>query len=200
MPVTNTLLPFKWSSARLSMCSFDIKFFVNKIGDFLSPSLSILFSRHKYRHLFHIWNTKNIKKFIRKPTFWHSEASCRWDKQFSILEKMKSRTIKVIITLVALLFLNIEAAQAGLIHKLKIYIRHEFADFQLLYLVVGLLVTGFLGYIIFTPVLIGNQKWSWLNYSSFPPSRNNYSSKKDSIAKISQILNNPTGKKKEVTF
>ena len=109
---------------------------------------------------------------------------------------MNARTIKVIVTLVALLFLNIEAAQAGLVNKLKVYIRHEFTDYQLFYFIGGLLVTGFLGYIVFAPVMIGNQKWAWLNYSTYQPSRHHYSSKRRAITKISRILNSSAPKKK----
>jgi hypothetical protein len=103
---------------------------------------------------------------------------------------MKNGTIKTIIVLIALLFINIEAAQAGLVHKLKLYIRHEFSDYQLLYISVAILFLGFLAYIIFTPVLIGKQKWAWLSYYSYNPSRHAYQSRREVIKKISEILKN----------
>ena len=104
---------------------------------------------------------------------------------------MKKGTLKTIIILIGLLFINIEAAQAGLIHKFKIYIRHEFPDYQLLYVTLGLLLFGFLSYIIFTPVLIGKQKWAWLTYYSYNPNRHDYQSKRVMVKKISGILKNP---------
>lgn len=103
---------------------------------------------------------------------------------------MKKRTLKTIIILVSLLFINIEAAQAGLIHKFRVYIRHEFSATQLLYFIAGIAFLGFLSYIIFTPVLIGKQKWSWFTYYSYNPGRHDYQSKRDMVKKISGILKN----------
>jgi hypothetical protein len=101
---------------------------------------------------------------------------------------MKKGTFRIIVILVSLLFVNIEAAQAGLIHKVRIYIRHEFSDYQLFYFLSALLFFGFLSYIIFTPVLIGKQKWAWLSYYSYTPGRHDYQSKRDVVKKISTIL------------
>jgi hypothetical protein len=103
---------------------------------------------------------------------------------------MKNTTVRVIIILVALLFLNIEAAHAGLVQKIKIYIRHEFPNDQLLFIVSSILFLGCLGYILFAPVLIGKEKWAWLNYYSYQPNRHDYQNKRMSIKKISSILNN----------
>lgn len=103
---------------------------------------------------------------------------------------MKKGTLKTIIILVVMLFINIEAAQAGLINKFKIYIRHEFSDYQLFYLVVGFLFFGLLSYIIFTPVFIGKERWAWLSYYSYNPNRHDYHSKRLMVTKISGILKN----------
>ena len=103
---------------------------------------------------------------------------------------MKKATLRVIIILVGLLFVNIEAAHAGLIHKVKIYIRHEFSDNQLVYFICAALFLGFLSYIIFTPVLIGKRKWAWLSYYSYSPGRNDYQTKRDMVKKIAVILKN----------
>jgi len=103
---------------------------------------------------------------------------------------MKKGTLKTIIILVSLLFINIEAAQAGLIQKFKLYIRHEFSDYQLTYFIGGLLFLGFFSYIIFTPVLIGKKKWAWLSYYSYNPGRHDYQSKRVMVKKISGILKN----------
>lgn len=103
---------------------------------------------------------------------------------------MRNGTFKVIVILVGLLFLNIEAAQAGLIHKFKIYIRHEFSDFQLIYFIGGILIFGFLSYVVFMPVPIGREKWALFSYYSYNPGRHGYQSKRVSIKKISGILKN----------
>src|SRR5689334_19047149 len=101
---------------------------------------------------------------------------------------MGSRTLKVIIILVALLFLNIEAAHAGLIHKFKIYIRHEFSGQQIFYVLASVIVIGFLTYVIFAPLPIGKERWYWLKYYSYTPARHDYQSKRDMVKKISGIL------------
>lgn len=103
---------------------------------------------------------------------------------------MKKGTIKTILILVSLLFLNIEAAHAGLIGKIKIYIHHEFTDLQLAYSLFSLGAIGFILYVIFAPVEIGKQKRAWLSYYSYSPSRHKYQSKRDSIRKIEEILTN----------
>jgi len=101
---------------------------------------------------------------------------------------MNNRTIRVIVLLVSLLFLNIEAAHAGLVHKLKIYIRHEFTEWQLFYILGGIALFGVLSYIIFTPVLIGSEKWAWYKYFTFNPVHQKYQDKRDVVKKISGIL------------
>ena len=103
---------------------------------------------------------------------------------------MKKGTVKTIVILVAMLFLNIEAAHAGLIGKLKIYIHHEFSNSQLLYAFISLSALSFLIYVVFTPVVIGKRKWSWLTYDSNSPSKINYQHKRDSVRKIEEILTN----------
>ena len=103
---------------------------------------------------------------------------------------MKKGTLKTIIILVGLLFINIEAAQAGLVSKFKIYIRHEFPDYQLVYFVAGLLFFSLLSYVVFTPVVIGKQKWAWLKYYTYNPNRHDYQSKREMVQKISGILKN----------
>lgn len=103
---------------------------------------------------------------------------------------MRNRTFKTIVILVGLLFINIEAAQAGLIHKFKAYIRTELTDFQVVYVLLGLLAFSFLSYVILTPVLIGKEKWSFLSYYSYNPAVNRYQNKKITVRKISNILKN----------
>jgi hypothetical protein len=103
---------------------------------------------------------------------------------------MKNTTVRVIIILVALLFINIEAAHAGIIQRIKGYILVEFPANQMFFIIGLLLFLSFLSYVVFTPVLIGNQKWSWLSYYSYPSTRPDFKNKRLMIKKISRILNN----------
>jgi hypothetical protein len=101
---------------------------------------------------------------------------------------MRNRTLRTIIILLALLFLNIEAAHAGLIHKFKSFIHQEFSDTQLIYLSLGLCMTALLLYIVFWPVPIGKEKWSWFHYYSYNP-KQHFRRRKEVVRKISGILN-----------
>ncbi len=103
---------------------------------------------------------------------------------------MRNKTFKTIVILVSLLFINIEVAQAGLVHKFKAYIRTELTDYQLIYALIGLLTLSFLSYVILTPVFIGKEKWGFLSYYSYNPAVNRYQNKKITVRKISNILKN----------
>lgn len=107
---------------------------------------------------------------------------------------MNKGTVKTIIILIGLLFLNIEAAHAGLIGKLKVYIHHEFTDLQFFYLLLTLGGISFLMYVIFTPVVIGKKKWNWLTYYSYAPGKPNFQHKRETIRKIEEILASPNRK------
>lgn len=104
---------------------------------------------------------------------------------------MSSKTFKVIALFVSLLFINIEAAQAGLIHKFKLIILHEFPDYQLVYLSITAFFVGFILYVMFAPVHIGNQKSVWLDYFPNKSNLNDYQNKRALVKKISSILNSP---------
>jgi len=97
---------------------------------------------------------------------------------------MKNRTFKVIVILVGLLFLNIEAAHAGLIQKFKVYIGHEFPGFQLAYIVGATLSIGLLTYIILTPAFKEKGKFAGNGYIS----NESFQNKRDRVKKISEIL------------
>lgn len=101
---------------------------------------------------------------------------------------MNKKTFKVILILVSLLFANIEAAHAGLIHKFKLYIHHEFANWQVLLIVSGFFMFGFLTYIIATPISIGKQRLIWLTSFSFQ--KDSFESKRKFITKTGNILSN----------
>jgi len=102
---------------------------------------------------------------------------------------MSNRTFRIIVLLVGLLFINIEAANAGLIQRFRLYIRHEFSNTQLFYIVSIFMILGFLTYVLFTPVSIGKEKRSELNYYSYNPGAKDYQRKRDVVKKISSILN-----------
>ena len=103
---------------------------------------------------------------------------------------MKNSTLRIIVLLVGLLFLNIEAAHAGLVHKLKIYIISEFGDTRFLYLLGLVLVAGLLCYVIFAPVLIGKERWDVFRYYTFDPTKNSYQRKRSMVRNIAATLNN----------
>jgi hypothetical protein len=100
---------------------------------------------------------------------------------------MNNRTLKVIVILVPMLFLNIEAAHAGLVHKVKLYILHEFTDFQLIYIFAGVFLLAFFLYIIAMPVNIGKEKRVWFidQDTSFSP---DYGARRQTVKRISGIL------------
>jgi hypothetical protein len=97
---------------------------------------------------------------------------------------MKNRTFKVIVILVGSLFLNIEAAHAGLIQKFKMYIGHEFPGFQLILVLGALMTLGFLTYVIFTPAFKENGRYVHGSYYS----QEAYGARRLRVKKISEIL------------
>lgn len=88
-----------------------------------------------------------------------------------------------------LLFLNIEAAQAGLINRFKQYIHLGFTNWQLLLAALIVVFMWSFAYIIFTPVIIGNQKSIWLNYTGDHELDTNFKNKKEFVKKTSALLN-----------
>lgn len=101
---------------------------------------------------------------------------------------MNKRLLKTILVLVSMLFLNIEAAHAGLVGRLKLYIQSELPTHYLWCVAVATAFMAMLVYVIFTPISINNQKWSWYNYFSFQPGRSSYGTKRLLIKKITKLL------------
>jgi hypothetical protein len=101
---------------------------------------------------------------------------------------MSKRLLKVILILVSLLFLNIEAAQAGLVNKLRLYIRAEFPPHQLALILFVVFTLAAFCYIIFTPLSINNERWSWYNYFSFQPEKGGFKNKRALVKRINNIL------------
>jgi len=98
---------------------------------------------------------------------------------------MKRGTIKIIFILISLLFLNIEAAQAGLVHKFKVYVVKEFSAWELFYTFGAIFTISALTYIIHKPAFkeektkIGKEK----------PVQG-FQERKTQVKKISNILSN----------
>ena len=97
---------------------------------------------------------------------------------------MKNKTVKVIIFLVGLLFLNIEAAQAGLIQRFKLYIGHEFPGYGLAYLFAFALPAALLSYIILIPATFKESGRHISGYNT----RQTFGSRRSEIKKIANIL------------
>jgi len=85
------------------------------------------------------------------------------------------------------LFINIEAAHAGLVQKFKLYIGHEFPGLQFIYIVGAVLTIAFLLYVIFVPAFKESAKIAGNGYYT----HNTYQDKRNNIKKISDILRDP---------
>lgn len=101
---------------------------------------------------------------------------------------MTKGTLRFIIILMAMLFLNIEAAQAGLISRFRVFILREFPDQQFPWLLTLVVLAGFILYILFAPVPIGKEKRVWLNYEPFQSKKHSYDKKRASVSHISNVL------------
>lgn len=101
---------------------------------------------------------------------------------------MTKKSIKIIVLLVTMLFANIEAAHAGLVHKLKLYIHHEFATWQFVLILCALMLLSFISYIVLTPVSIGKQKLILLTSFSF--TKDSFDAKRKFVTKTGNILSN----------
>ncbi len=100
---------------------------------------------------------------------------------------MSSRTIKTIITLNLTLCLTIEAAQAGLLHKIKLFLLQEFNLTALTMTAMAFIVILAVLYILLAPVSIGRQKSVWLNMSE-GSKPNGMGHRKAQVRRISAIL------------
>ena len=101
---------------------------------------------------------------------------------------MTKSTLRLIIVLMAMLFLNIEAAHAGLISQFRFFLNREFPDQQFPWLLTLLMLAGLFIYGLFAPNPIGKQKRVWLNYTPFQSKKQTYDQKRASINRISGIL------------
>ncbi len=104
---------------------------------------------------------------------------------------MKNKTLRVIVILVGLLVVNIEAAHAGITHKVKVLIGNELSDFQLFYTIGVALSLALLGYIIFTPAFKEKGKSSLAGTYREQYGTHTFKVRRNRIRKISHILSNP---------
>ena len=98
---------------------------------------------------------------------------------------MGKRTFKWIVTLVSLLFLNIEAAQAGLVSRIRLFIEAEFGRSELWYITLSLLAVSAVLYVLFSPV----PGVSTRSVSPFLTVQDSYSKRKRSVKNIVDALN-----------
>lgn len=99
---------------------------------------------------------------------------------------MKRGTIKIIFILIGLLFLNIEAAQAGFVHKFKVYIGREFSGWELFYTLGAVLMISSLIYIIYKPAFKDEKAKAGRGRLL-----QGFKKRKTHVKKISSILNTP---------
>jgi hypothetical protein len=109
---------------------------------------------------------------------------------------MGKKTFKVIVILVSLLFLNIEAAQAGLVTKFRHFIQAEFPQNELWYIIGAVFSTGFVLYVICAPVP-GQQKTS-ISHFDFFFRANSYTDKRMTVKKIAATLHRSAYQQKSV--
>jgi hypothetical protein len=101
---------------------------------------------------------------------------------------MTKSTIRFIFSLMAMLFLNIEAAQAGLISRFRVFLNREFPDYQFPWLLALMMLAGLLLYGLFAPVPIGKEKRVWLHIWHFQSKRQTYEQKRALVSRISGVL------------
>lgn len=103
---------------------------------------------------------------------------------------MKNKTLRVIVILIGLLILNIEAAHAGITHKVKTLITNELTDFQLFYMGGGALSLALLGYIIFMPAFKEKGRSTLSGIAPEAYDRHSFHARRNRVRKITHILSN----------
>lgn len=101
---------------------------------------------------------------------------------------MNKSTFRIIIVLVCLLFVNIEAAQAGLVHRIKLFINNEFPPNQFVFLIICASFFIFVAYVVLAPVNIGKEKRAWLDYYRIQPKKRSYQHRRIAVNRISDVL------------
>jgi hypothetical protein len=98
---------------------------------------------------------------------------------------MSKSTFRVIVLLVSLLFLNIEAAQAGLLGKVRLFINSEFSHSHLIALCIVTGIASFVVYVIFSPVPMNGRHHS---FRGLPGSVQGFDEKRAAVRRIAERL------------
>jgi hypothetical protein len=107
---------------------------------------------------------------------------------------MEKRTIKTLLILICLLFINIEAAQAGLVKELRHFVDAHFSEPGLLISLTALLFGGGFTAIVLLPVKIGSEKKVWFTDIE-PGIPTKFAARRQSVARIAKVLESAPLKK-----
>lgn len=102
---------------------------------------------------------------------------------------MSKATVKIIGLMVALLFINIEVAQAGLIRRFRVFLHTEFPNSHLGLWILSAILLIFMAYVVFSPLKIGTERWNWLKMYRYNPSTVTFKKKRQAISAIAKTLN-----------
>lgn len=95
--------------------------------------------------------------------------------------------------MVGLLCINIEAAQAGLVKELKLFVDTHLSEPGLIWSLSGLIFGGSITAILFLPVKIGNSRKIWFTKIE-PGQLSSWTSRRKSVANIASTLGRPEEK------
>ena len=107
---------------------------------------------------------------------------------------MEKRTLKAIVLLICLLFLNIEAAQAGLVKELRHFVDMHFSEPGFYISLTGVLFGGGFTAIVLLPVKIGSEKKVWFTDIE-PGVRTKFAARRESVTRIAKVLESTPLKK-----
>lgn len=102
---------------------------------------------------------------------------------------MSKATVKLISLMLSLLFINIEAAQAGLIRRFRVFLHAEFPDSHFGVWILTAFLFTFLAYVVFSPLKIGSERWNWLKMYRYNPNTLSFKKKRQTITAIANTLN-----------
>jgi len=106
---------------------------------------------------------------------------------------MEKRTIKIMTIMVGLLCLNIEAAQAGLVKELQLFVKTHLSEPGLVWSLSGLVFGGSITAVLLLPVKIGNTRKIWFTKIE-PGQLSSWSLRRKSVEQIANTLGKPEEK------
>ncbi len=107
---------------------------------------------------------------------------------------MEKRTLKTMLILICLLFINIEAAQAGLVKELRHFVDAHFSEPAFLISLITLLFGSGFTAILLLPVRIGTEKKMWFTDIE-PGHHKKFHARRQSVTRIAKVLENGPLKK-----